>query len=414
MLEQAITAGIPLVTTTTTDPAHVPAILRSLAGEKVAKLESGMEIKEGRVYYRINTLPTKPAVSDRSLKSSPEETIFHWMKANGCTLIWVNPKEKSGGTVAGPMWYDAGIMPTPRDLVFELLGSFGLSSENISEIEPALGGLTLKEIDWVIRFAQSDLKSTSRRAMAQVRNRYFPERRGMAPVDTKLKFYESDDKLEHWITDAQKFLQCSDFRLRPRGILFHGPPGTGKSMGAKRIASEMGLPLYRLAMESVKNKWVGNSEKFMTEALREIDREAPCVVLIDEVEKVFAAQNDHGTTSSLLASLLWWLQEHESPVLTVMTTNNLAKIPPELYRPGRIDKTLKMEGVSEDRAAEFIEGYAESFNTKLDPSVVKAMVTDLWHESEKVPHATICGVALEYIKVAYTPPKRKFTIRSKE
>lgn len=67
---------------------------------------------------------------------------------------------------------------------------------------------------------------------------------------------------------------------------------------------------------------------------------APCVVLIDEVEKVFQSGEDGGVTSRILSQLLWWLAEHRTRVLTVMTTNDYAAIPPELYRPGRLDKVM--------------------------------------------------------------------------
>ena len=81
-----------------------------------------------------------------------------------------------------------------------------------------------------------------------------------------------------------------------------------------------------------------------------------CVVLIDEVEKAFASQNDTGVSSSLLGTLLWWLQEHKSRVFVVMTTNKKEVIPKELWREGRIDKVLTFQGLeSKAEALDFAD-----------------------------------------------------------
>lgn len=79
-----------------------------------------------------------------------------------------------------------------------------------------------------------------------------------------------------------------------------------------------------------------------------------CVILLDEIEKVFGSQHDAGVTSSLLGSLLWWLQEHKTQVFTIMTTNSKESIPKELYREGRIDAVMVFQGLeSLPEATEF-------------------------------------------------------------
>ena len=113
-----------------------------------------------------------------------------------------------------------------------------------------------------------------------------------------------------------------DVRLRPRGLLFDGKPGTGKTAGSKWIAEQFGVPLYRMDIGGTKGRYVGDSETALLSHLSGSTTQAPAVCLIDEIEKVFVDQHDGGTTTSMLSQLLWWLAEHKSRVLTIMTTND--------------------------------------------------------------------------------------------
>ena len=73
----------------------------------------------------------------------------------------------------------------------------------------------------------------------------------------------------------------------------------------------------------------------------------------------------------MLQQLLWWLQEHRSRVFTIMTCNHKSKLPPELYRPGRIDKVLVFELFDELTSQAFIKGLAKSFAKTADAYVVE-------------------------------------------
>ena len=98
--------------------------------------------------------------------------------------------------------------------------------------------------------------------------------------------------------------------------------------------------------------------------LARLDQAEPCVVLIDEIEKVFSTKGgdlDGATTTTMLSQLLWWLAEHKSRVLTVMTTNNAKALPPELYREGRIDEVMVFEGLTGADAAKFVKGVVSTF-----------------------------------------------------
>jgi len=127
---------------------------------------------------------------------------------------------------------------------------------------------------------------------------------------------------------------------RPRGVLILGIPGTGKSLAAKVIAREWQLPLVRLDMGAIQNKYVGGSEERMREAIRIVEAMSPCVLWIDEIDKGIAQgenTSNHSTDLNIRATLLTWLQENESAVFVVATANRFTHLPPELTRAGRFD-----------------------------------------------------------------------------
>ena len=85
---------------------------------------------------------------------------------------------------------------------------------------------------------------------------------------------------------------------------------------------------------------VGQSEQRTRQALRVIDALAPCVLMIDEVEKAFSGANgsgDSGVSSRMFGTFLSWLNDHTSDVFVVCTSNDVSKLPPEFGRSERFD-----------------------------------------------------------------------------
>lgn len=129
----------------------------------------------------------------------------------------------------------------------------------------------------------------------------------------------------------------------PKGILLLGVPGCGKSLCAKAVAHEWGLPLLRLDPGLLYDKYVGDSEKNFKRALRTAERLAPIVLWIDEIEKAFAAsggEHDGGVSRRVFGSFLSWLQERRGDVFVVATANDVSALPPEFIRKGRFDEVF--------------------------------------------------------------------------
>jgi hypothetical protein len=319
MLELAIKSRIPVIRVRTTDLLNLPQVLAHLAPDMNVQ-EASNSLKADLSY----------AVAEFGVNRHTYDTLAE----NSRVLLLVNQGEEC------PYAFDAGEVPVPRELMENLLQVVA-PKNRVSELLPCFNGLTLKQMAEVIRLTEARDKSLTPRGVMQVRSMLAGKLRGLDHVDTKLPLYLCPAEVKSWVSkNKQYFLEAKDDRLVPRGILFNGDPGVGKAMASKYIANEFGVPLYRLDLSSVLGKWVGDSEAGFARALNTLDQEEPAILLIDEVEKVFAATEDQGTTSRLLSQLLWWLAEHKSRVLTAMTTNAIGKLPQELYRAGRIDQVV--------------------------------------------------------------------------
>ena len=130
----------------------------------------------------------------------------------------------------------------------------------------------------------------------------------------------------------------------PRGVIILGVQGCGKSLCARAVAGEWKLPLVKFDTSAIFDKYVGETEKRVRRVFRVAEGLAPCVLWIDELEKVFAgsgpdsASVDAGVSSRMLGSFLGWMQDRKAPVFVAATCNNVNALPPELIRKGRFDE----------------------------------------------------------------------------
>nr|QCI07943.1 hypothetical protein [Plumaria plumosa] len=168
-----------------------------------------------------------------------------------------------------------------------------------------------------------------------------------------LEYYTRSKKLEDigglnnlksWLIKRSNAfsLQAKSYGIpTPKGILLVGIQGTGKSLSAKAIAIEWDLPLLKLDMGKIFAGIVGESENRMRQMIKLCEQVAPCVLWIDEIDKIFSnnrSNNDGGTTSRVMHSFLTWLSEKNNTIFIVATANNISNLPAEILRRGRFDE----------------------------------------------------------------------------
>lgn len=225
-----------------------------------------------------------------------------------------------------------------------------LSREDVQRLLQALAGLTLHQTRCVIaqailddgKLSPLDIERVIRLKGEIIESggmlEFFPPEQNQHQLGgfTRLKSWLDDARLG--FTDEAKAWNLSP----PKGVLFVGVQGCGKSLAAKFIARQWQLPLLKLDAGRLYDKYVGESEKNFRRVTAVAESMAPVVLWIDEIEKAFASATasdaDGGLSLRLFASFLTWLQEKKEGVFVVGAANDVTRMPPELLRKGRFDE----------------------------------------------------------------------------
>ncbi|MCH7562017.1 MAG: CDC48 family AAA ATPase, partial [Thaumarchaeota archaeon] len=133
----------------------------------------------------------------------------------------------------------------------------------------------------------------------------------------------------------------------PRGILLHGPSGTGKTLLAKAVATESEANFVSVRGPELLSKWVGESERGIREIFKRARQSAPCVIFFDEIDSIAPIRGlagDSAVSERVVSQLLTELDgmENMHGVVVLAATNRADMIDPALLRPGRFDKIIQI------------------------------------------------------------------------
>ncbi|MGI0101344.1 MAG: ATP-binding protein, partial [Nitrosotalea sp.] len=130
----------------------------------------------------------------------------------------------------------------------------------------------------------------------------------------------------------------------PRGILLHGPSGTGKTLLAKAVATESEANFISIKGPELLSKWIGESERGIREVFRRARQASPCVIFFDEIDSIAPTRGmgETAVTEKVVSQLLTELDGIESlyGVVVIAATNRADMIDRALLRPGRFDKMV--------------------------------------------------------------------------
>jgi len=139
----------------------------------------------------------------------------------------------------------------------------------------------------------------------------------------------------------------------PRGALLFGPPGCGKTLIAKSLATESNANIIVVRGPEVLSKWVGESEKAIREIFRKAKASSPCVVVFDELDSLArprGGEDDISGNERVLSQILTEMDDSGSAeVIVIGITNRPDLIDTSLLRPGRLDLILYI-GPPDDKA----------------------------------------------------------------
>lgn len=167
--------------------------------------------------------------------------------------------------------------------------------------------------------------------------------------------------------------------LLPRGIIFHGPPGTGKTYFAKAMATAMDATVIVVSGPELKSKWVGESEENLRRVFRQARRSAPAVIVFDEIDAFAHARGTYegsGVEHSMVNQMLTEMDgfRGSESVFVVGTTNFLESLDGALLRPGRFEFLIEIPAPGVQDRREIVEIYDRKLELGLSRELQEHLV----------------------------------------
>ena len=186
--------------------------------------------------------------------------------------------------------------------------------------------------------------------------------------------------MDNLIVAMQEPTKFSKMGIKPpKGALIYGPPGCGKTLIARALATESGANMILVRGPEILSKWVGESEKAVREIFRKAKASSPCVVIFDELDSLArfkASEDGGGVGETILSQLLTEMEEGiSSRVVVVGITNRPDLLDSSLLRTGRLDLLLYVQPPDEKGRLEIIKILTEKMPLATDVKLQEIAVS---------------------------------------
>ena len=173
-------------------------------------------------------------------------------------------------------------------------------------------------------------------------------------MSSRPRAYGSEDEAKENLAEIVDYLHDPDKYTEvgatmPRGVLLVGPPGTGKTMLAKAVAGESGVPFFSISGSEFVEMFVGMGASKVRDLFKQAKEKAPCIVFIDEIDAIGKKRNGNisgndereQTLNQLLTEMDGF--DDNTGVIILAATNQPDSLDPALTRPGRFDRRVPVE-----------------------------------------------------------------------
>ncbi|QGQ18996.1 AAA family ATPase [Cellulomonas sp. JZ18] len=172
-----------------------------------------------------------------------------------------------------------------------------------------------------------------------------------------------------------------------RGVIFTGPPGTGKTHLARAIAAEASAEFYVVSGPAVVSKWVGDSEQTLRRLFEAASKDDRAIIFFDEIDSIAAkrSSDSQGDAKRLVAQLLTLLDgfTETGNIIVIAATNRIEDVDEALLRPGRFDWEIEFGLPSRDDRLQILRVRSASLSTEQDlPLNELASMTEGWSGAE--------------------------------
>lgn len=200
----------------------------------------------------------------------------------------------------------------------------------------------------------------------------------------------------------------------PRGVLLYGPPGCGKTLLAKAVATESEANFISIKGPELVSKWVGESERGVRQVFRRARQVSPVVVFFDEIDSIASRRGesmDTGATERTVNQLLTEIDGIEAikDVVFIAATNRPDLLDPSVVRPGRIDKIIRVPGPDRDARFSILK-----VHTKGVPLGEDVSLEDMADKTEGYSGADLEGAVREAALISLEKSKMEATTVNKE